>query len=362
MWGRGNIPYALIRRNNVRRHFILTTLTAYAPWEGLRAADVKKGVRHARMGRTRKQLAEFLGHKKSLAGTTIDLQPLIVSFRGEQHETEGWCYEQGGDDDSFLGHMSSLYEVTTDEESAPETIHRMIDSIHAARAVIDHLIDSEIVAFPIDLKWIPKRRCVLMAHLTQYYHATTHPASRRNDFENLFSFRTGSSGATDWTTWRLVPLFMKEERLLYSALFLKASLHEYTFHGDEIEEAILNNDGPLFVHDAVRAENAVHNAYKVIEAIWGGNLPEEQGKIERGLRDKGVDPCAMVGYSHHGIHPKEQLVAKVLKLRKARNEKTAHGRIHTARRSTYYEVMDYQALARAVLLMHIRHLFPDCGL
>jgi hypothetical protein len=85
-----------------------------------------------------------------------------------------------------------------------------------------------------------------------------------------------------------------------------------------------------------------------------GNLSEEQVKIERGLRDKGVDPLAMVGYSHHGIHPKEHLVAKVLKLRKARNEKTAHGRIHAGRKSTYYEVMDYQALARAVLLMHIR--------
>ena len=100
----------------------------------------------------------------------------------------------------------------------------------------------------------------------------------------------------------------------------------------------------------------------MIEAILCGNLPEEQAKIERGLREKGIDPLAMVGYSHHGIHPKEQLIAKVLKLRTARNERTAHGRIHAGRKSTYYEVMDYQALARAALVLHIRHIAPDCGL
>jgi hypothetical protein len=114
-------------------------------------------------------------------------------------------------------------------------------------------------------------------------------------------------------------------------------------------------------YNEARAE-AFHNAYKVIEAIWGGNLPDDHGKIERGLREKRIDGLSMVGYSHHGIHPKESLVAKLLKLRTARNDKTAHGRVHAWRRSTYYEVMDYQALARATLVMHIRHLAPECGL
>jgi hypothetical protein len=149
---------------------------------------------------------------------------------------------------------------------------------------------------------------------------------------------------------------------LYAALFLRASFSEYIFLGDEIEETILKNDGPLFVHDAVRAENAVHNAYKVIEAIWGGSLPKDVTKVERGLQDKGIDPHAMVGYDHHGIHPKVQLVAKVLALQKARNERAAHGRIDAGRKSTYYEIMDYQALAHAALTMHIRHLWPRCGL
>jgi len=258
--------------------------------------------------------------------------------------------------------MDSLYEVTVHGDNEKETIHRLVDSIHAARTVVDCLIDEEIAAVPVDPAWIPKSRCMLVTELKKHYEVRTHPSVARDDFDNLFSLRTGSSGRDDSISWQLVPAFLRDERLLYAALFLKASLHEYRFLGDEIEEAILKNDGPLFVHDAVRAENAVHNAYKVIEAIWGGSLPEDIGKIERGLQDKGVDPNAMVGYNHHGIHPKEHLVTKLVALRKARNEKTAHGRIHAGRKSTYYEIMDYQALAREVLRMHIRHLWPNCGL
>jgi hypothetical protein len=59
-------------------------------------------VRGGRIGRTRKQLADFLGRKTRVVGTTIDLQPLIVSFRDEPHEKAGWRYEHGGNDDSSL--------------------------------------------------------------------------------------------------------------------------------------------------------------------------------------------------------------------------------------------------------------------
>jgi hypothetical protein len=318
-------------------------------------------VRRAPLGKSRKQLAEYLGKQRRLPGTTIALQPVLVSFERRPYEKAGWSYEYG-DEESFLGHHDSLYEVTIDGDETGETIHRFIDSIHAARALVDRLIYEEIAAVPVDSKWIPKSRCVLVAELKKHYQVQTHPSGARDDFDNLFVMRTGTSGRTDWLTWQLAPIFLEDEGLLYAALFLRASFIEYTFLGDEIEEAIIANDGPLFVHDAVRAENAVHNAYKVIEAIWGGNLPKDVAKIERGLRDKGIDPHAMVGYGHHGIHPKEQLVAKVLALQKARNERTAHGRINAGRKSTFYEIMDYQALAQAALAMHIRHLRPGCGL
>lgn len=318
-------------------------------------------LRRASLGTTRKQLADYLGRQRRLPGTEIRLQPLLVSFEKRPYEKAGWSYEYG-DEESFLGHHDSLYEVTIEGDEKDETIRRFIDSIHAARALIDRLITEEIAAVPVDPEWIPKSRCLLVADLKKHYHVQTHASVARDDFDNLFMVRTGTSGRTDWLTWQLAPIFLEDEGLLYAALFLRASFSEYTFLGDEIEEAILANDGPLFVHDAVRAENAVHNAYKVIEAIWGGNLPKDVAKIERGLRGKGIDPHAMVGYAHHGIHPKEQLVAKVLELQTARNERTAHGRIRAGRKSTYYEIMDHQALAQAALAMHIRHLWPRCGL
>ena len=96
----------------MRKHSVLTVLTAYAPWEGFPAVDPKKCLGGARLGRTRRQLAEFLSRKKGIPGTSVELQPVIVAFDEEPHEKAGWCYEHGGDGDSFLGHMSSLYEVT----------------------------------------------------------------------------------------------------------------------------------------------------------------------------------------------------------------------------------------------------------
>jgi beta-galactosidase beta subunit len=84
--------------------------------------------------------------------------------------------------------------------------------------------------------------------------------------------------------------------------------------------------------------------------------------MERGLRNLGVNPDEKVGYVHHGIHPKQRISDKIVALRKARNEKAAHGRIHADRKSTYYEICDFQALAKSFLLLHLRHKYPDVGI
>src|SRR4051794_19364427 len=108
----------------LRKHFVLTTLTAYAEWEGPRAADPKKGFRDARIGRTRKQLAQYLAGGRSIPGTSIEVQPLILSFRERHYEKHGWCYEYGdGPRDSYISHMDSLYEVILDGRNADESIH-----------------------------------------------------------------------------------------------------------------------------------------------------------------------------------------------------------------------------------------------
>lgn len=302
-------------------------------------------------------LAEFVQAKRDLQGTEITIQPLIVGFRNEPHEKVGWSFDLDTPQ-SFLGHRDSLYEVAMPAQGSVDAARLLIDAIHAARALLDYAFHEDITAVPLDPSTIPKSRCMQVEDVVRL--APT--ALARQALREAFETRSSSAGVRDQLVWRLVPLFLNNQQLLYAALFLKASLDEYHFLGDEIEDAILANDEPLFVHDAVRAENAIHNAYKTIEAIWGGSLPQDLGKIADGLKQMGIDPDAMVGYPHHDIHPKQRLVEKVVTLRKARNEKAAHGRIHAGRKSTYYEVMDSQALARVALTMHIRQSQPGCGL
>jgi len=337
------------------KHYILTGLTAYAllqssckeagepfPFSAEKSAEVLK---------------TFLNTSKTVSNTNITLTPLIVAWKKAPFRKRGWTYELSDIQESmYVGHFDSLYEVTLkDAEFMP---HQLIDAIHAARAVLQNPLASEVALVEINSSDIPKNRSFLVSQLEELYWRD-HGRQARDDFAQLFSLRSGSSGTTDERMWKLVPVFLRHEKLLYAALFLKASQDEYMFRGDEIEEAILNKDGPIHVHDAVRAENAIHNAYKVIEALWGGNLPADAKKIDKGFAELGINTDEQVGYAHHGIHPKQSIREKIALLRKARDERAAHGRIGANRKATYYEILDYQALAHAALYRHIAHEWPE---
>lgn len=302
----------------------------------------------------RRRLKQFLSARRTIGEISLDLQPLIISFRKEANSKRGWSYEL--DTDSIcIGHADALYQLSID--AAVLDVEKLIDAIHGARALNRSLIELDIEAIEIDPEKIPANRQMLVSQVPTIMLSAGPLFS-----DSSFRHRSGAGGSEDAQTWRLVPYLLKDETLLYAALFLRASFHEFIFSGDGIEDAILENDGPNFIHDAVRAENAIHNAYKAVEAIWGGTLPAKVNKLEGGLSTRGIDPGLLVGYAHHEIHPKERIVDKLIDLRKARDQRAAHGRIHAERKSTYYEILDYQALAATILNLYMKHKFPELSL
>jgi hypothetical protein len=132
--------------------------------------------------------------------------------------------------------------------------------------------------------------------------------------------------------------------------FFQASIREYCFIGDSIPE-VLNGylTSPTSRLDFVRAENAVLNAFKSIEAIIG-DPPKNEVKFRAKLKQVGIDPDELAGYSSYsGIGEKEPIANKIRKFSRLRDKKAAHGRSSLDRRISYYEIMDIQGCAQAVI-------------
>ena len=54
-----------------------------------------------------------------------------------------------------------------------------------------------------------------------------------------------------------------------------------------------------------------------------------------------------------------KIIEKVYSLQHARNDRAAHGRIHENRKNTFYELMDYQALANCLLIIFVKNKFSN---
>lgn len=97
-----------------------------------------------------------------------------------------------------------------------------------------------------------------------------------------------------------------------------------------------------------------------MEAIYGGMLASDWQQVEQRFGRRGVDLQQLGGFQVHTTsHGVEPLIQKLERLKEARNDRAAHGRIHSNRRSTYYELMDYQTLASRALEGFLRHKYPN---
>lgn len=149
--------------------------------------------------------------------------------------------------------------------------------------------------------------------------------------------------------WDMLPITLYQP--YFDAVhFYQASIREYCFIGDAITE-VLNGyiTSPVSRLDFVRAENAVVNAFKAIEAIIG-DPPKNESKLRKKFEEIGIDPDGLVGFTgHNGSQGLEPLIKKIRKFSYLRDKKAAHGRSAIDRRIKYFEIMDLQACTQALI-------------
>lgn len=152
--------------------------------------------------------------------------------------------------------------------------------------------------------------------------------------------------------WKIVQALLSDSHIFDAAHFYWASVHEFSFLGDGVREVIDDiNAIPVSRYVLSRAENAVLNAFKAIEALIG-NPPQDDGRLRKRIEAAGLDPDEQVGFSGYGLTP-GSIFDKVRKLSRARDKRAAHGRTAAKHAITYYEIMDAQQLALTFIFASI---------
>lgn len=138
--------------------------------------------------------------------------------------------------------------------------------------------------------------------------------------------------------------------------YYEASTSDYSIDGASIAEVLSNiSDGPVSKADATRAEDAVQNAFKAVEALIG-EPPTNDEKLRRKLKEIGVNPEEPAGLQWHGKGPeKEPLTKKVRTLQALRDKKAAHAKTRRGAPLTYHDVMDAQGCAQTIVLIAVQH-------
>ena len=181
-------------------------------------------------------------------------------------------------------------------------------------------------------------------------------------YDPSLEFRIGNSATIHQpivkTAWKLLPVVILDP--YFDAVhFYQASINDFCFLGDAISEVLYGDiSQPVSRSEFARAENAVLNAFKAVEAIVG-DPPKDDKKFLKKLWEVGIDPSMMVGYMSRGLDKgmteREPIAEKIRKMSNVRDKKAAHGSTKSDRRITYFEIMDFQALAEAVVRIALEH-------
>lgn len=153
-----------------------------------------------------------------------------------------------------------------------------------------------------------------------------------------------------------LPVVAASPELFDACHFYRESVSDFHFLGDRISEVVQESEPSEVVQEPerkelqVKAETAVHSAYKSVEAIVGEPGGNEQKNLER-FRAWGIDPNKLVGFGS----TKVSILSKFLSLQKLRDSAAAHGKKSRGKPITYYEIMDAQYLAQTIILEVISH-------
>jgi hypothetical protein len=143
--------------------------------------------------------------------------------------------------------------------------------------------------------------------------------------------------------WMITPIVYNNEFILRALMFYNQSIEHFDVSPGELRD-VLSAPGKTPPNLRIQAvwENALHNAFKAIEAIVG-DPPSNEAKYLDKLRRAGLDPNEFVGYQK-----KERISDVIRKMNVLRDKKSAHGSIAN-RTLTVGELLEYQSCSQYVL-------------
>lgn len=286
----------------------------------------------------------------------IEIQPVLIQT-DKPLEFSGWQFSPCGGY-SKVACSQGIYEVRLRDSKLGAS--DLLDVLHGMLAFMHSVSPDELIAIPIEEGSIPPSRIIGIDDAVRLYKSTLPYTSDVYDYNVVFLDSWSRHSEFDVNLWRLVAHVIGDEEVAYASLFLRAAFEKYLFLGDDIEDVILRHEEvPSRILEAVDVENAIHNAYKVVEAIYGGTLSSDWDHVVKRLAAKGINTAELVGYTNHDIFKREPMLEKIKRLKQARDDRAAHGRVHQNRRNTFYELMDYQELVRQLLGAHIQMKYPQ---
>ncbi len=164
---------------------------------------------------------------------------------------------------------------------------------------------------------------------------------------SLRAYWTASpSGFED--AWQMAVALMRSERLFRAARFLARSHQEYFVFPGQVTETYERGKLDGSSAERNRAESALLNAFKAVEAIVG-DPPRNDERFFAALRRWGIDPEAETALAgHRPIHE------HIRRMRTARDREAAHG-ASPSKGIGAYELYEYQACARHILESAVLH-------
>ena len=165
---------------------------------------------------------------------------------------------------------------------------------------------------------------------------------------------TGVGLGINWATiMPLLPAMLLDDDLWRGAQYYLGSVSLFAFMGDDMLDTLNERHAvPETPYRMVDAESAVWHAFKAVEAVIGDPSSDER-KLRRHLDDLGLTDFPGVWQHEEPV----DLVARVSDFVGTRDRRTAHGRHHRHREPlTFYEIMDYQYFASALLRHYVRQV------
>ena len=274
----------------------------------------------------------------------------MVKREGRRFGVIVWAIRlQDGESRSWQRYVFRFPDYRRDDSAAEAVADALLHAVSILVGPIAELCEPPLV-FLLPMALVRARRTLTYQELIKL-DQSTEPWKTIAIFGLLTVFRQawGFSDARVEMAWRIAAVTVHDEKLRRAVWFLKASHDNFYVWPGELDEVLANPDHLVWSGvGQTRAENALHNAFKAVEAIIG-DPPKDDQKLFQKMSAAGLDPNEPVGY-----HTEAPLYSVIRTMSRARDTKSAHGSTDD-RKLRILEITEYQALAEAVVLAAIEH-------